>query len=321
MLRAPVFRSRFVKGPESFRLSVAAVVARVVGLRNRVRGWGWYEAVAELGVECGCDCDVEGAGTDLPTKCCCCCCCCCVSNLCCWRCVVIGCWRNVTVVDFAILFWECASSDDVEVEAVFIQCSPGLWLPEVVIIFKMLPTGAEERDVIDVTTLALQAVDAFVILCSASLILVFTCDTGGANCCSAELFTTFGDTGIVLNAPPPVGWNPDIPIGFTGEWYGYDRTPTDPLFSPAPWWNLEPASILPDGNLSTTNNNFVNTGKCAVLSTILHYKFFSILILVPKYVLIFCKFIHIIISTWWYNVVTNVKLLHNNLMLHKTRVH
>ena len=99
----------------------------------------------------------------------------------------------------------------------------------------MLPTGAVVWDVvIDVTTLALQAVDAFVILCCASLILAFTCDNGGANCCSAELFTTFGDTGIVLNAPPPVGWNPDIPIGFTGEWYGYERTPTEPLFSPAP---------------------------------------------------------------------------------------
>jgi len=79
MLRVPVFRSRFVKGPESCRLSVAAVVASVVGLRKRVRGCAWYEAVAELGVECGCDCDVEGAGTGLPTKCC----CCCVSYLCC----------------------------------------------------------------------------------------------------------------------------------------------------------------------------------------------------------------------------------------------
>lgn len=129
------------------------------------------------------------------------------------------------MVGFAtLLLWECPSSDDVEVEALFIQCrlfSPGLWAPGVVIIFTMLPTGADEWDVVmDVTTLAFQLADTFAILCSASLIFAFTCDTGGGTCCSVKFFIIFGDTGIVLKAPPPVGWNPDIPMGFTGEWYG-----------------------------------------------------------------------------------------------------
>jgi hypothetical protein len=78
MLRAPVFRSRFVKDPESVRLSVAAVGVSVVGLRNRVTGCVWYEAAVEVAPECVCDCVVEGVGIGLVTKCC-----CCASNLCC----------------------------------------------------------------------------------------------------------------------------------------------------------------------------------------------------------------------------------------------
>lgn len=68
-----------MKGPESVRLSVAAVGVSVVGLRNKVKGCAWYEAAVEVGTKCVCDCDVTGAVIGLLTKCC----WCCVSNLCC----------------------------------------------------------------------------------------------------------------------------------------------------------------------------------------------------------------------------------------------
>ena len=41
-------------------------------------------------------------------------------------------------------------------------------------------------------------------------------------CCSffkGSGFIIFGDIGIVMNAPP-VGWNPETPVGLTGLWYG-----------------------------------------------------------------------------------------------------
>lgn len=60
---------------------------------------------------------------------------------------------------------------------------------------------------------------------------------------------TLGDIGIVLNAPP-VGWNPETPVGFTGEWYGYDKTETG--LSPEVWWNLLFCSIPVDGILENT---------------------------------------------------------------------